>query len=230
MIPRTRMLVRTMIRTTKMTPVLLGGLAAGVVALAGCGPVGASTEPTEPSEPTAEREPKDPETMPETPPPADEPSAEADAKVEFTEAELRERLTDLQYHVTQEAGTERAFTGKYWDVFEEGSYLCVVCGASLFDSDTKFESGCGWPSFFKPVEERLTYHRDTSYGMVRTEVRCARCEAHLGHVFEDGPPPTGQRYCINSASVRLNPLGKLAGGEGAGEADGDAGDGAAGGE
>jgi peptide-methionine (R)-S-oxide reductase len=115
---------------------------------------------------------------------------------------LRERLTPLQYHVTQEAGTEPPFTGLYWNAKIDGTYTCIVCNAGLFSSDDKYDSGSGWPSFIRPLEgadiEELT---DGSHGMVRTEVRCGECGSHLGHVFPDGPQPTGLRYCINSASL-----------------------------
>jgi peptide-methionine (R)-S-oxide reductase len=120
-----------------------------------------------------------------------------------TDAEWRIRLTPEQYEVTRKAGTERAFTGEYWDCHEDGIYACVCCGAPLFSSDTKFESGSGWPSFWTPIDEAAIEElSDRSHGMVRTEVRCENCGAHLGHVFPDGPRPTGLRYCINSASLR----------------------------
>ncbi len=123
-----------------------------------------------------------------------------------TDDELKQRLTPLQYEVTQRAGTERAFSGAYWDLKDPGTYHCVVCHEPLFSSETKYDSGSGWPSFTEAIDpEKVTLREDRSHGMVRTEAVCATCGAHLGHVFPDGPGPTGARFCMNSASLDLEP-------------------------
>lgn len=129
-------------------------------------------------------------------------------RMTFDDAELRERLTPIQYEVTQKAGTERAFTGEHWDEKGGGTYLCVVCETPLFSSETKYDSGSGWPSFWEPLHGgAVDTRRDFKLIVPRTEVACASCGAHLGHVFPDGPHPTGQRYCMNSASLSLEPDG-----------------------
>ena len=131
----------------------------------------------------------------------------AEDKIEKTDKQWRKELTKEQYHVLREKGTELPFTGKYNNFFEDGVYLCHGCGAKLFESETKFDHGCGWPSFHKPAEENnITKKQDLNFGMRRTEVLCSKCGGHLGHVFNDGPEPTGLRYCINSAAIDFEKL------------------------
>jgi peptide-methionine (R)-S-oxide reductase len=133
-------------------------------------------------------------------------AATAAREVHKTDAEWRAQLDPMQYQVARQAGTERAFSGAYWDHWESGQYHCIGCNAPLFASDTKFDAGCGWPSYYEPLDNEIVERIvDRSHGMVRIEVRCKRCGSHLGHVFPDGPEPTGERFCINSASIAFSP-------------------------
>ena len=178
-----------------------------VLFAAACLPACAPAAPPAPKDPklmTAphDREAADPEKNPAVK------GRLADDEIPKTDEEWRKRLTAHQFDVIRKKGTERAFTGKYTDTETAGTYRCIGCGEPLFRSGEKFHSGCGWPSFFAPIDgvkgKAIAEHRDLSHGMVRTEVTCRRCGAHLGHVFEDGPPPSGLRYCINSASIILD--------------------------
>jgi peptide-methionine (R)-S-oxide reductase len=160
-----------------------------IAAGAGDKPAGAP-KPAEASAPSAEKAPSTPKA-PGTP-----------EKIVKTDDEWRKQLTPEQFHILREQGTERAFSGKYWNNHEAGTYRCAACGQPLFSSDTKFESGTGWPSFWQPLaKSAVELHVDNSWGMTRVEVVCSRCGGHLGHVFPDGPEPTGQRYCMNSGSL-----------------------------
>lgn len=130
----------------------------------------------------------------------------SDYPVKKTDAQWREQLAPMDYQVTRQAATERAFTGRYWDHFAQGDYRCICCGVKLFESDTKFDAGCGWPSYWQPAQEGVVERvMDHTHGMIRIEVRCQNCGAHLGHVFDDGPAPTGERFCINSAALDFKP-------------------------
>ena len=135
------------------------------------------------------------------------PHDETPREVSKTDAEWRAQLDPMQYQVARHAATERAFSGKYWDHFADGRYKCVGCGTPLFESATKFDAGCGWPSYWQPIDAEVVERVvDKTLGMVRVEVRCNRCGSHLGHVFPDGPQPTGERFCINSAAIDFQPL------------------------
>lgn len=146
------------------------------------------------------------DTLDSAKPAATDASDESDAKVAKSDEQWRSELTPAEYEITRKAATEAPFTGEYWNTKTKGQYLCRCCGAELFDSDTKYDSGTGWPSFYKPVSpDAVSTQEDHSLGMLRMEALCSRCDAHLGHVFPDGPEPTGARFCMNSASLKLKP-------------------------
>jgi peptide-methionine (R)-S-oxide reductase len=193
-----------------------GGPLAIVVAgtLAVCGPAGRAADgPTRPQRAPAGKVipmPADPNQLPQGVRNPALLGRVPDAELPATEAEWQRRLTPQQYRVTRQKATDRAFTGQYTDTETPGTYRCICCGEPLFRSDEKFHSGCGWPSFTAPIDglqgDTIAEHEDRSHFMIRTEVTCRRCGSHLGHVFNDGPPPTGLRYCINSSSITLDPV------------------------
>lgn len=201
----------------KFNAVMIVALVVGllIMTLAGCSDYPASSTHTmahAPEESTT-AQPQTPQSQHES---QTQKSEQTSGAPWMDEERLKEQLSPEQYRVTQQCGTEPPFTGKYWNHKAKGTYHCVVCELPLFASETKFESGSGWPSYFQPVDnEAVRELQDTSHGMIRTEIRCGRCDAHLGHVFEDGPRPTGLRYCINSAALQFKP----AQGEGESESD-----------